>query len=268
MPTTRNGDCELWYECAGEGPALLMVYGIGGNSRRWWTEFPARLARRYRVVTLDNRGTGRSDRPKEPWTMGDMAADVFSVAEAVGLERFHLLGCSLGSIIARHAAAAAPERILSLSLLCPPDGTPATPEDMALGVMWDPAAPRVESERKSWAVVQSAAFIRDHEARLLEDFELAEAERTPGRTFRLQLDAVAKAGDANAVVAGHTYPVHIVHGTADRLVPPENARTLAAAIPRARLTWLEGDSHNFWQHDPERSAAVVLDFLDSAEASP
>jgi 3-oxoadipate enol-lactonase len=266
MAIARNGDCEIWYESAGEGPPLVMVYGIGGNSRRWWTEFPARVTSHYQVITLDNRGTGRSSQPRDPWTMDDMVADVLAVADAAGLERLHLLGCSLGSIITRHVAAAAPERIRSLSLLCPPNGIPATPEDMALGVMWDPAAPRVESERKSWAVVQSATFIRDHEARLLDDFELAESERTPGRTFRFQLNAVAGAGDPNAAVAGHTYPVHILHGTADRLVPPENARTLAAAIPRVRLTWLEGDSHNFWQHDPERSAAAVLDFLDSVEA--
>jgi pimeloyl-ACP methyl ester carboxylesterase len=81
------------------------------------------------------------------------------------------------------------------------------------------------------------------------------------------MEAAQAAPDPNPSLNDHSWPVLIAHGTVDRLVPPENARTLKAAVPRARLEMLEKDSHNFWSHNPERAAAVVLDFLDSAEAA-
>jgi pimeloyl-ACP methyl ester carboxylesterase len=244
-----------------------MVYGIGGNSRRWWRAFPEALARRHRVITLDNRGVGRSDQPAEPWTMADMVADIEAVAAGEGLDTFHLLGCSLGSLIVRHFAAAHPNRLRSLSLLCPPNGIPATPQDMQLGIMWDRERPRVECERLSWAVVHPEAWAAAHEAELLADFDLAEAERTPARTFAFQMQAVAAAPDANAILADAPFPVLILHGTVDRLVPPDNARTLKEALPHAELRWLVGASHSFWQHQPEATAEAVNHFLVRAEAA-
>lgn len=267
MHTTSTGGCHVWYDAFGDGTPLVMVYGIGGNSRRWWEEFPRRLAGHHRVVMLDNRGTGRSDRPSEAWTVEDMVADVDAVADACELETFHLLGCSLGSIIARHYAAAHGDRLRSLSLLCPPHGTPATPEDMALGVLWDPKAPRAECERKSWVVVHPEAWIAANESALLADFELAESERTPGRTFHFQMQAVAGAPDPLPAINEERYPVLVAHGTVDRLVPPDNARTLHAAIPRSRLEWVEGASHSFWQHSPAGATDVVLRFLAAADES-
>jgi pimeloyl-ACP methyl ester carboxylesterase len=267
MPTTAASGCSIWYEIAGSGPPLVMVYGIGGTSRDWWNDFPARLRERFSVVLLDNRGTGRSDQPREPWSMADMVADVDAVAVAAGLASFHLLGCSLGSVVARHYAASHPEKVRSLSLLCPPNGIGATDEDMKLGILWDPEAPRTISAEKAWVVVHPEPFIRAHRRELLADFERSETERTPGRTFRFQLLAAAGAGDPVPAINAAGYPVHIVHGTTDRLVPPDNARTLAEQIPRAKLTWLSGDSHQFWQHDADHSAGVIGPFIERAETT-
>jgi pimeloyl-ACP methyl ester carboxylesterase len=267
MPVASNGHVDIWYETLGNGPPLVMLYGIGGNSRRWWTDFPRRLSERYTLVMLDNRGVGRSSQPRETWTMADVVADIDAVVEATGIDSFHLLGCSLGSIYARGYAAARPSRLRSLSLLCPPNGIPASEEDMKLGVMWDPAVPRLESERASWAVVHPQSFIDSSEGALLADFEASEAERTPARTFRFQLECVMSAPDPLPGINDAAWPVFILHGTVDRLVPPANASTLHAAIPRAQLTWLEGDCHCFWMHDPERSAEAVLSFLQSAEGA-
>jgi pimeloyl-ACP methyl ester carboxylesterase len=136
---------------------------------------------------------------------------------------------------------------------------------MALAILWDPAKPRIECERGSWPVVHPASFIAANEAALLADFEQAEAERTPGRTFRFQLEAAAAAADPIPALNAASFPVLILHGSQDRLVPPENARTLHAALPRTELRWLEGASHNFWQHEPAEAARIVLDFLARAE---
>ncbi|WP_322796457.1 alpha/beta hydrolase [Tepidiforma sp.] len=262
MPYTERSGARIWFETHGQGEPLVMVYGIGGSAIEWWDRFPDLLAERYRLVLLDNRGTGRSDRPGSPWTMSEMTADVLAVADELGLETFHLLGCSLGSIIVRHVVREhGPERIRSLSLLCPPNGIPATEEDLRTALFWDPAKPLIESARASWPIIHPPGWIAANEPVLVERFERTMANPTPARTFQFQLQAAQAAPDPNPAVDAAGFPVLIMHGTLDRLVPPANATLLKQQIPRARLELLEGDSHNFWAHDPDRSAAVLLDFL-------
>lgn len=267
MARVTNGGANIWYGTLGDGPPVVMVYGIGGNSRRWWEDFPASLAERYRLVMLDNRGTGRSDHPNEPWTMDDMVGDVLAVADAAGLETFHLLGCSLGSIIARHFAGRHGRRLRSLSLLCPPNGISASEEDMRTALFWDPQKPLIESARASWPIIHPGDWADANDELLAREFETSMQEPTPARTFQFQLQAAQAAGDPNPMLLEYDWPVLIMHGTVDRLVPPENARTLKDAVPRAKLVMLEGASHNFWQHDPARSAREQLAFLDAAEAA-
>jgi 3-oxoadipate enol-lactonase len=267
MGTTGNGGCTISFDVIGSGPPVVMVYGIGGNSRGWWDEFPRLLSERYQLIMLDNRGTGRSDQPEEPWGMSEMTGDVQCVVHAMGLDTFHLLGCSLGTIIARHyVRERGGGKLRSLSLLCPPNGIPATEEDMNAALWWDRTKGALDNARKSWPIIHPEEWIAPNEAQLIAKFEAGLGEPTPPRTFKFQMDAAQGAGDPNATLNDYDWPVLIAHGSVDRLVPPENARTLKVAVPRARLEMLEGDSHNFWAHDPGRSAKIVLDFLDAAEA--
>lgn len=266
MPYVRNGEVRIWYEVRGEGPPLLMLMGIGGSSREWWERFPELLARRCQLVLVDNRGTGRSDRPREPWSMADMTADVHAVVRDLGLGTFHLLGCSLGSVVARHYVKDwGGERLRSLLLLCPPAGVPATEEDRNAALFWDRSRPLIESARRAWPVIHPERWLRENEALLTRKFEEAMRDPTPGRTFRIQAAAVEQAGYATEAANAYDWPVLILHGTVDRLVPPENARRVANAIPRAELVWLEGASHNFWCHAPEEAARAVIDFVERAE---
>ncbi len=274
MPITERSGARIWFDVRGNGEPLIMVYGIGGSSAEWWDEFPALLARHFRLVLVDNRGTGNSEKPAVPWSMSDMTADVMAVADELGLERFHLLGCSLGSIIARHVVREyGPARIRSLSLLCPPNGIPATEEDLRTALFWDPSRPLIESARASWPIIHPPAWIAANSALLEQRFAQTMANPTPARTFQFQLQAAQAAPDPNPAVAASGLPVLIMHGTIDRLVPPANADLLASQIPGARLAWLEGASHNFWAHAPDRAAAILLDFLagavpPSAEVTP
>ncbi len=268
MPTTRNGNCTIWYDSLGDGPPVVMVYGIGGNSRGWWDEFPRLLAQRYRLVMLDNRGTGNSDKPESPWTMSDMTGDVQAVVDAAGIDTFHLLSCSLGTVIARqYVRERGGGRLRSLSLLCPPNGISATKEDMDAALFWDRTKPLIDSARTSWPITHPEPWIAANDALLVAKFEQSMAEPTPARTFQFQLKAAQDAPEPNPSLNAYQWPVLITHGSIDRLVPPANAQTLKNAVPRARLEILDGDSHNFWAHDPERSARIILDFLDSAEAA-
>ena len=266
MATVNNGDCEVWYDSISSGPPVVMIYGIGGNSRQWWGKFPGLLAKRYNLVMIDNRGTGFSDKPEAPWTMSEMTGDVQVVVDDLGLESFHLLGCSLGTAIARHyVKERGGQRLRSLSLLCPPNGISATEDDLKAALFWDRTKPMIDSARGGWPIIHPEPWIAANDGMLVEHFEAGLKNPTPPRTFQFQLQATTAAGDPNPALNEYGWPVLIQHGTLDRLVPPENARTLKAAVPRARLEMMEGDSHNFWQHDATKSAEVVLDFLDQAE---
>jgi pimeloyl-ACP methyl ester carboxylesterase len=268
LPFIENAGCKLWYEAMGHGPPLVMVYGIGGSSRGWWDEFPAILAKHYRLLMLDNRGTGQSDKPEKPWTMSDMTGDILAVIEAERLETFHLLGCSLGSMIVRHfVKERGGERLRSLSLLCPPNGIQATEADRDAALNWDRTKPALENARASWPIVHPGPWIEGNQALLVQKFEDNLRNPTPPRTFALQMQAATAAGSANDAVNAYDWPVLILHGTADRLVPPANAHALKDETPRARLELLEGDSHMPWAHAAGRTAAALLDFLAASEVS-
>ncbi len=267
MPAAYNDGVTIHYEVTGEGPPLVMLYGLGGHSRDWWDEFPAVLARRFQLYLVDNRGTGESDKPREAWTMDDMADDVRAVVKHAGLDSFHLLGCSLGSMIVRaFVGRHGGDCVRSLSLLCPPNGIPAKEEDQRDALQWDASLPIIEAARKAWKVIHPEPWVTENESMLIKRFEEAQADPTPARTFRIQMQAVSDAGDLNSAVNDYAWPVLILHGDSDRLVPPANATALKEAIPRAKLEMLPGCSHNFWCHAPGASAGIVQDFLLSAES--
>src|SRR5262245_51530958 len=116
MPRLRVGTIELAYELDGAGPPLLLLMGLGGD-RQGWDLVRAELARRHRLVLLDNRDAGESDEARGPYALADMASDAVALMDQLGVERFHVLGASMGGAIAQHVALQAPTRVASLVLM-------------------------------------------------------------------------------------------------------------------------------------------------------
>src|SRR5262245_30507470 len=115
MPRARVGALELFYESEGAGEPVLLLMGLGGDHHGWALQ-RRDLARRYRLVLLDNRDAGASDEAAGPYELADMAADALAVMDALGIEQFHVIGASMGGAIAQHLALAAPSRIATLVL--------------------------------------------------------------------------------------------------------------------------------------------------------
>src|SRR5262245_53883510 len=115
MSRLRVGDLELAYEVTGDGPPLLLVMGLGGD-RRGWDLVRPELARRHRLVLLDNRDAGESSEATAAYGLADMAADALALMDHLGIDRFHVLGASMGGAIALHLALQAPVRVASLVL--------------------------------------------------------------------------------------------------------------------------------------------------------
>lgn len=134
MPYIQAGDVRIWYETFGQGEPLLLIMGLGGTVRSWGLQIP-QLSKRYRLICLDNRGVGYSDKPPGPYRIEDMAADALAVLDALSIRSAHVLGVSMGGLIAQALYHAQPQRVRSLILGCTGSG-PNDPD-------YSPPAPRV-----------------------------------------------------------------------------------------------------------------------------
>ena len=118
MPHAERGGYRLYYETHGQGPALLLIRGLGSNLDHWWPQLEA-FAAQHQVVVFDNRGVARSTDPDGPLNMAGMAADAATVLDAAGIKRSHLLGVSMGGMIAQELAINHPERIKGIGVSLP-----------------------------------------------------------------------------------------------------------------------------------------------------
>jgi 3-oxoadipate enol-lactonase len=255
------------YEERGSGPPLVLIYGYGGSRHQWREEFLQHLANDFRVITFDNRGTGGSTKPEEPWSMADFAADTVGLFEHLGLETTFLLGLSMGGMIAQETALRAPRRIEKLILSdthCGAKTAVASPPWVAEAFAIDPELSAEQQARKSRPIVYSQRFMEEDEALLDDEFERLFPHRSPLATFARHAEAV-KGWDAFERLPKILQPTLVIHGGEDVLVLPENGRVLAERIPNAELAIVEGSGHIPQTEQPEYTAGIVRGFLLGAE---
>ncbi|HEX9999282.1 MAG TPA: alpha/beta fold hydrolase [Actinoplanes sp.] len=246
---------ELCTETFGESadPALLLIAG-GASSMDWWDdEFCRRLAAGGRfVIRYDHRDTGRSTSfpaGAPPYSDVDLAHDALGVLDAFGVHRAHLVGMSMGGVLAQRIAVERPHRVLSLTLMSTSAGrSPGEQPGSALAT--DAAGP-------DWAHRRSAVEYIVAETREMGgpftagDPQLRRlAERVYDRTHDMAASQVNHANCATGPCIRHrlgeiTAPTLVLHGTQDRLFPACHAHALAGEIPGARLVWMDGVGHEF-----------------------
>ena len=254
----------------GEGDPVLLIMGFMGSGRAWYRLVPHLAGPESpsprRAVTFDNRGTGDSDRPRGLWSMDDLTRDAVAVMDSAGIERAHVVGASMGGMIAQHLALAHPDRVRSLTLACThPGRQPGPPPwrmlvSLGLRPLFGPArtfglvAPLLYSERTR----------RERPERLEADLRLRFQDGTPVSTAPAQMAAIA-GHDTRGRLHELAMPVLVVHGQEDALVPPSAAEDLARLIPGARLVLIPHCGHILTTDAEEESAAAINDFLASAE---
>jgi 3-oxoadipate enol-lactonase len=254
--TVTAAGVRIAYEEAGSGPPLLLIHGLGYP--RWgWEPVVEPLAKTHRVITFDNRGIGDSDAPPGPYDTATMAADAVAVLDAVGVRRVHVMGASLGGMIAQMVALDHAHRVDRLILACTtPGGAEAHPLPEATLALIREAAdlPAEEATRR----LTANALASQHP---LEDL-LARRMARPQDPAAWQAQSAASLGhDAFGRLGGIPAPTLVLHGTADRVVDPRNAPLLARSIPGARLEWLPGQGHLFFWEDPDDTVERVRRFL-------
>ena len=252
-----NAGVRIAYESFGDGPALLLIQGIGYARWSWDPIVPA-LAERFRVLSFDNRGIGESDVPPPPYSARELAQDGLAVLDDAGVDRAHVLGASLGGMAAQELAAGFPERVDRLVLACTtPGGAGAVPMPaQTVALMQEAAAlaPEVAMRR----FVENA--LAPHADRALVDDLYERRIANPPDPIGWQGQAAAgMAFDGSGLTVAA--PTLILHGSEDAVVDPGNAALLAERIPGARVELFSGCGHLFFWEQPERSAKTVAEFL-------
>jgi 3-oxoadipate enol-lactonase len=261
VAVTTKGDVTLWWSAEGDpGVPLLLIQGLGYTADLWFRVLPGLSAPR-RTIRFDNRGVGRSNVPPTPWTIEEMADDAADVLDAAGVERAHVFGVSMGGLIAQELTLRHPDRVCSLVLGCThPGGSDAVRMDPAAATMLMDRTARSARE----AIEASVPFLyAETTSRDDIDGDLAARVRYALRatSYWGQLDAMRQHGGTLSRLPAIAAPTLVIHGSADKLVKPGNAELIAAAIPGARLEWLEGAGHLFWTDQTERTIEVINAFL-------
>jgi pimeloyl-ACP methyl ester carboxylesterase len=261
VPTAGVEGIELHYERAGDGEPLLLIQGMSGTHRSWGQPFLSELEQDFDCISFDHRGVGYSSRVHEPFTIAELAADAVGLLDAIGVERAHLLGISMGGMVAQDLALAYPERLRSLTLGGTYCGGPGSqlmdPADFQTLVDAMASGSQERVFRASWELNLSPGFRAD-EGRYAEFKAMAEAVPVPQETVQLQLQAVV-AHDTTAQLPNLGLQTLVIHGSADRVLPFVNGAQIAALMPDAYLERLEDVGHMFWWEQPERSAALIRD---------
>ena len=264
----RNGPVGIAYDVRGHGRPLVLVQGVGIG--RWgWEPVADRLARRFQVIAIDNRGIGASDSPRGPLTTRSMAQDVLAVLDHAGIKQASVLGTSLGGMIAQELALAHPDRVDRLVLVATVPGGPRS-RPMPLGTTYLFAVSPFLTDKARLrqfvnnALGPSTLRRRPKIARRLAAAKLAHPQSQAA--WRAQV-AAGMLFNPLGRQRDLTQPTLIVQGTADRVVGPGNAEALADLLPSARVELLDGAGHLLYWEQPRRFARMVAGFLTEPATS-
>ncbi len=277
MPKIKANGIEIEYDCFGnnEAEVVLLISGLGTQMIRWSETFCQILAEQgYRVIRFDNRDTGlsthfnsasmpdlaaiadavsRGEAPNVPYTLFDMAKDAAGLLDALKIKRAHVVGRSMGGMIAQLLASEHAERVLSLVSIMSSTGNRDLPQasPAVMAAMTSPAPHPLEDQQGYLAhcvafsqVIAGRGYPFDESAQ--RDQALAEVKRAYNPSgFWRHIAAIAATGDLRSRLAKISAPTLVLHGSDDPLVSPEAGKDTAANIKGAELLIVEGMGHDF-----------------------
>ncbi|AYC33879.1 alpha/beta hydrolase [Pseudomonas cavernae] len=284
------GEVRLAYQSIGRAsdPALLLVMGLGGQLIHWPDEVVARLCQQgFRVIRFDNRDVGLSTWAQQPpvsnlsyaalrykfglsvtapYRLRDMAGDALGLMDRLGVRRFHVLGASMGGMIAQHMADLAPARVLSLTLLMTSSGAQGlpAPSPALLDLLAQREAPNrqvaIEQQADLLAALGSPA-VHDDRAQLLQQAQVAYDRAFNPQGAQRQILAILAEPSRVDLLNRLRVPTLVVHGTADPLLPVMHGVHVAAHIQGSELKLIPGLAHRFQEAFKEPLLAAVLPYL-------
>ena len=262
MIVNANG-VDLWVEQEGAGDDILFISGLADEGA-CWVDQVAGLNDRYRVTTFDNRGVGRSATPDGEFAIAAFSADTAALMDALGIERAHVVGSSMGGAIAQELALAHPERVRSLVL----NGTWSRGDRFLHEIFrnWMWSAEKADSIRDFLVTVNLWCFSPRIWNEGTMDEWIAAAEASP---YAQSVDAFCRstlaliAHDTADRVAGISAPTLITVGDLDLVLPPRFSQELVERIPNARLVVIPDVGHQPFQEVPADYNVLLADFWQS-----
>jgi pimeloyl-ACP methyl ester carboxylesterase len=265
--STTAADAGLWVQQHGAGPDVLLIGGLTDPAESWYAQVDG-LADRYRLITFDNRGAGRSPLPDGPLTVAGMADDAAAVLRSLDIGSAHVAGFSGGAAIAQEFALRHPRRVRSLVLMSTWGRTDAYLEALRRSLTWQ--AERAPDER----AMLEAFFLWIYTAQAHADGRVAayieEALAFPHpqapEAFFAQLDAFM-GHDSLDRLGAIAAPTLVLAGDEDIMIPPRFGRAVAERIPGAQFALMPGAAHQPFQEDPEDFNARVDAFWRAVETA-
>ena len=257
MPTVRVAGATLSYARSGAGPAVLFIQGVGIVGEGWRPQIDA-LSRHFTCISFDNRGIGASPMEHGALSIDAMARDAIAIMDAEGIDRFHLVGHSMGGVIAQEVALQVPTRVRTLSLLCTfARGRDATALSWPMLVMGlrTRIGSRAMRRRAFLELIMpgtkmSAADVEQRAARLAPMFGHDLADQPP--IVMTQLRALGKYDASSRLASLAPIPTLVMSAERDIIARPASGRALGAAIPGAIYVELDGAGHGVPIQYPER----------------
>ena len=267
MPFVQAADgTRIHFEVTGKSGAtpVLMIQGLGASKNAWNLQRIA-MATRFRIISFDNRGAGRSDKPTEPFTLEQMADDALAVLDAAGIETAHVVGASMGGVISQIVAVKYPHRVRSLTLVC--TACRNHPWRQELLQTWaktaaDKGMIEVGKEAAQW--VMSPRSFR----RLVPAFTWMGplAALRPRHSFVSQIDAILNTReDLVDQLSTITAPTMVIVGNQDILTPRGDSEEIAERIPNAELVVISGAAHGLMMEHSSTFNRILIEFLQRTE---
>jgi 3-oxoadipate enol-lactonase len=267
MPFVHATDgTRIHYEVTGKSGAtpVLMIQGLGASKNAWNLQRIA-MATRFRIISFDNRGAGRSDKPTEPFTLEQMADDALAVLDAAGIETAHVVGASMGGVISQIVAVKFPHRVRSLTLVC--TACRNHPWRQELLQSWaktaaDKGMIEVGKEAAQW--VMSPRSFR----RLVPAFTWMGplAALRPRHSFVSQIDAILNTReDLVDQLSTISAPTMVIVGNQDILTPRGDSEEIAERIPNAELVVISGAAHGLMMEHSSTFNRILIEFLQRTE---
>lgn len=259
--TVRVNDIAMSCRIYGQGDPLVMIMGYGSTMNLWEEGLLKNLAARFQVIVFDNRGIGGTEAGERAFSIEQFADDAAGLLDALGRGRAHVMGWSMGAMIAQELARRHPGKVNKLVLYaahCDAELYPPAPE--VIRKLTDTSGTQEEQGMRFISLLFPPEWLQSHGERLKEIFFRPMGEIRP-EILAKQSQAI----DAWKSGCGLLDRIHnstlIIAGEADVLVPPQNSRYLAGKIPRARLDLIEGAGHGLMFQVPEVFCEKVIGFL-------
>lgn len=263
MPIAKIKNLDIYYEIIGQGEPLVMIRGLGSNVDHWYEQAPA-LSKKYQLLVFDNRGIARSSDPGGSFSTRDMAADTAALMEAAGFKSAHVLGYSMGGMVAQEMALNYPEKVNGLILA-------ATDCGITQRIKARPEVSRLFSEMVALgtpeAKLAAAACLYakntlESKPEVIQRYNEVSMRYPASQDMMARQWAAVTQHDACSRLQNISSPTLTITGSEDVLIPADNAKIMAERIPDARMSVIDDGGHLFLIEQSQQFNLAVIDFLD------